>query len=318
MSEFQTLTSSASAWRSSMRRSFIRFGSTASGVRAGRARIFSNGARSTPRHCASTRWRLEVFFGGGIGKQITTKTSRHEELNSTLYFGAWVIVPNDVLRLSNQTLRCKVVRMKPDWAEENLQTIRTLMERSALYRRALAPIMLFAGVVGLLTMGAGIRFHMDRGWDFFWLWFSAAIVAIVGALLIARQQALKDKEVFWSPPTRRVAQALAPPLLAGLCFGILFTRYGMPLPVTLSTAVAFIWILFYGCALHAAGFFMPRGIKFFGWLFIASSCGLFFAFAWGLIDFRTSPQIFMGFFFGVLHLAYGAYLYLTERKNPVA
>jgi hypothetical protein len=26
----------------------------------------------------------------------------------------------------------------------------------------------------------------------------------------------------------------------------------------------------------------------------------------------------MGFFFGVLHLAYGAYLFLTEKKNPVA
>jgi len=26
----------------------------------------------------------------------------------------------------------------------------------------------------------------------------------------------------------------------------------------------------------------------------------------------------MGFFFGVLHLAYGSYLYLTEKKNPVA
>ena len=40
--------------------------------------------------------------------------------------------------------------MKPKWAEENLQTIRTLMERSAVYRRALAPIMLFAGALGVI------------------------------------------------------------------------------------------------------------------------------------------------------------------------
>ena len=32
----------------------------------------------------------------------------------------------------------------------------------------------------------------------------------------------------------------------------------------------------------------------------------------------SSPHWLMGFFFGVLHLAYGAYLYLTEKKNPVA
>jgi hypothetical protein len=56
--------------------------------------------------------------------------------------------------------------MKPDWAEENLQTIRTLMERSAVYRRALAPIMFFAGLVGLATMGMGMFFHMNSAREF--------------------------------------------------------------------------------------------------------------------------------------------------------
>ena len=35
--------------------------------------------------------------------------------------------------------------MNTNWAEENLKAIRTLMERSAVYRRALGPIMLMAG-----------------------------------------------------------------------------------------------------------------------------------------------------------------------------
>jgi hypothetical protein len=46
--------------------------------------------------------------------------------------------------------------MESNWAAEQLQTIRTLMERSAVYRRALAPIMLFAGLTGLVTMGLGL------------------------------------------------------------------------------------------------------------------------------------------------------------------
>ena len=33
------------------------------------------------------------------------------------------------------------------------------------------------------------------------------------------------------------------------------------------------WLLFYGCALHAAGFFMPRGMKWFGWIYIGLACG---------------------------------------------
>ena len=45
--------------------------------------------------------------------------------------------------------------MDSNWAEKNLEAIRTLMERSAVYRRALAPIMSFTGVVGLLGAFAG-------------------------------------------------------------------------------------------------------------------------------------------------------------------
>src|SRR5471032_2907385 len=139
--------------------------------------------------------------------------------------------------------------MNPNWAEENLQTIRTLMERSAVYRRALAPIMLFAGTLGLLAATVGLLFHLDLIRAFAALWLCAAAVAVAGALLIARRQALKDKEIFWSPPTRRVGQALLPPLFAGMFLGLIFAfAIGLANPVVLT----FIWLLFYGCALHSA------------------------------------------------------------------
>jgi hypothetical protein len=206
--------------------------------------------------------------------------------------------------------------MNPNWAEENLQTIRTLMERSALYRRALAPIMLFSGTIGIITAIAGCLSHMDRGRNFCGLWLFAAIIAIAGSFFIARRQAFKANEVFWSPPTRRVAQALAPSLSTGLFLSILLNA--VPDNEEVSILTSLLWILFYGCAVHAAGFFIPRGIKLFGWAFIICSCGLLSAFVldWQHID--LNPHLLMGFFFGVLHLAYGAYLYLTEKKNPVA
>jgi hypothetical protein len=209
--------------------------------------------------------------------------------------------------------------MNPNWAEENLQTIRTLMERSAVYRRALAPIMLVAGALGVAAAATGLLCHLDSIRAFGALWLGTAVVAVAGALLIARRQALKDKEVFWSPPTRRVAQAIIPPLLAGMFLGI-WPALALG-PNQLAILSSLIWILFYGCALHAAGFFMPRGIRFFGWLFIVSACLLFYAPLSPLADFirdDISPHWLMGFFFGVLHLAYGAYLYLTEKKTPVA
>jgi hypothetical protein len=206
--------------------------------------------------------------------------------------------------------------MNSNWAEENLQTIRTLMERSAVYRRALAPIMLLAGTLGLVAAGVGILFHFDSFVSFIALWLTTAVLAMIGTLLIARRQALKEKEAFWSPPTRRVAQALAPPFLAGLFLGVLPAFFNAPFGISL--ILVFLWILIYGFALHAAGFFMPRGIKFFGWLFIACFCLLVLANLADWIDLKNKAHWLMGFFFGVLHLAYGAYLYLTEKGKNVA
>jgi len=204
--------------------------------------------------------------------------------------------------------------MEPNWAAENLQTIRTLMERSAIYRRALAPIMIFAGLMGLAAAATGLLFHLDSMQAFGGLWLGTAAFVVAGAFFIARRQAIKDHEPFWSPPTRRVTQALLPPLTAGMCLGFVFVFVGLANAVILT----FIWLLFYGCALHAAGFFMPRGVRWFGWIYIGLACGSLFVLGIFRPEGGLNAHWLMGFFFGVLHLAYGAYLYLTEKGKNAA
>ena len=207
--------------------------------------------------------------------------------------------------------------MKENWAEENLQTIRTLMERSAVYRRALAPIVIFAGVMGILAAAAGLIFHFDTSREFSFFWLLTAIVVVFGALMIARQQAFKESEVFWSPPTRRIAQALLPPLAIGMVLGVVLSVSNDEANGLLPLS----WALLYGCALHSAGFFISRGVRWFGWIYIllALSFLLFYVIV-GSYHFipDLNPNWLMGFFFGVLHLAYGAYLYLTEKGKNAA
>jgi hypothetical protein len=211
------------------------------------------------------------------------------------------------------TLCGKVWRMEQQAAAENLQVIRTLMERAALYRRTLAPIMLYVGAVGCLAALGGLALRIDGLRPFGGWWLAAALVAVAGAFVIARRQAVQDGEPFWSPPALRVTQALLPPLAAGLLFSLALVAFA---PSDLRWCFVPANALFYGCALHAAGFFMPRGMKLFGWLIIALSGALLF-FRPGQLP-TSGPRVdhaVMGVVFGLAHVAYGAYLYLTERRE---
>ena len=60
--------------------------------------------------------------------------------------------------------------MSANWAEDNLQTIRTLMERASVYRRALAPVSMAAGGMGLSrSSGRGHRLDNRKSFAFYWL-----------------------------------------------------------------------------------------------------------------------------------------------------
>jgi hypothetical protein len=210
--------------------------------------------------------------------------------------------------------------MDTKWAADNLQTIRTLMERSALYRRALAPIMIFAGTIGIaggLTGWIG-QINSDRG--FVCLWLGSAIFSLAVALLLVRRQSLKDSEPFWSPPTRRVSQALLPAFFVGLLTaGIFLVTSAGSESWEMKLLLVVLWSWFYGCAVHAAGFFMPRGVRWFGWVFIVAGSVLLTVLSqWEHLLQCVPPHLVMGGIFGGLHLAYGIYLHFTENKTPAA
>jgi hypothetical protein len=212
------------------------------------------------------------------------------------------------------------MNMESNWAAEHLQVIRTLMERSALYRRALAPIMIFNGVVGLAAAVLGWALNIGSPRSYIFFWAGVSVVALAGSFLLVRRQALKESEPFWSPPTRRITLALLPPLVAGLMISVVILARSGSASGTGSSLqgmlwLPLIWVVLYGCAFHAAGFFMPRGMRLFGWALIIGGCGLFaVGFPDGVRPLDYAHGI-MGFFFGGLHLAYGVYLYFTEQRR---
>jgi hypothetical protein len=203
-------------------------------------------------------------------------------------------------------------------AARNLEAIRTLMERAALYRRALAPITLLTGILGCLAGTVGWLSNLSEPRAFGWYWMGVAGVGLVGAMLLIRRQALREHEPFWSPPMRRVGRALLPPLVAGGLAGVLAVWPAWRDPLQMWWLPA-IWMVVYGCALHAAGFFMDRGITWFGWVFLGAGCLALWilnerSYASGMPSLRHA-HVLMATVFGGLHLAYGVYLHLTESRT---
>jgi hypothetical protein len=204
--------------------------------------------------------------------------------------------------------------MDSNWASENIQTIRTLMERSALYRRALAPVMLSAGIIGLAAAAVAHFVPVSSNRSFALYWLGVSLVTSLTAFLLVRRQALRDHEPVWSSPARRVTEAMQPSFIAGGAVAVMLVFWDQNLGVA-SWHAAAAWVLLYGCALCAAGFFTPRGLKLFGRVFIYAGCGLLLISPIPIGDTRQNAHYVMGFFFGGLHLAYGIYLYFTERRN---
>ncbi|MCF7668263.1 MAG: hypothetical protein K9N48_00600 [Verrucomicrobia bacterium] len=189
------------------------------------------------------------------------------------------------------------------------------MERSTIYRHAMTPVMFVIGILGLAGGIIGWSLELDSNRRFCGYWLIVGIASAVLSYLMARREALRDKEPFWSPPTRRVTSAAAPALITGLGAGLLTFApdYVDPLEVWKLPAA---WMVLYGCAMHAAGFFMPRGIKLLGMIFIIA--GL--AFGCALVWFDTVPplkfaHLIMGAVFGGIQLMYAVYLFYSKRER---
>jgi hypothetical protein len=222
--------------------------------------------------------------------------------------------------LANPCFAMQRQGMETNWAAEQLQTIRTLMERSAVYRRALAPIMIFAGSLGVVggVLGWLLNVNSARGFVLFWL--GLAVFALVGSFLLVRRQALKDSEAFWSPPTKRIAAALLPPFAIGAFISSMalcrFDRDDLISAELTMLIVSWVWL--YGCAIHSAGFFMPGRSRLFAWPFFVAG-GVLFCRLWNPELFpNVSPHLLMASVFGGFHLAFGIYLDFTEQRKQAA
>ncbi len=202
--------------------------------------------------------------------------------------------------------------MNTNKAQKHLQFIRGVMERSALYRRALAGIYIFIALAGLSAGGLGFFRGPTDSTAFLAYWMGLAVLIVLLATGFMGFQALRAGEPFWQGPVPRIAHHLFPPLFCGAVLGgacLLRNDAGdlfwlIPL-----------WMTFYGLGLIAVSAIVPKGLLGLGWAFILAGLTVFsLLHVIGEID-LPKLHLIMGATFGAGHLLHGCYLCFAESRR---
>lgn len=190
------------------------------------------------------------------------------------------------------------------------------MERSSLYRIELAPISLVVGVIGIATGLVGFFMNWATPLRFGLLWFLVSVFCAVIALLMMRREYRKQHESFLTPPARRIIRTCLPIILLAMMFYTVLLLPQLQIPERIWWVIAFLTAI-YGCILNAAGFFLSRGIRFLGYIYLFAGIIL-----WGILcmNFSLPPPVYthllMGVIFGLGHFVYGIYLFVTRKLTP--
>lgn len=187
------------------------------------------------------------------------------------------------------------------------------MERTALYRRALTPLFLIAGMAGVLATAGGVLMKLESAAGFCGWWTTVGTVVCGSSLLVVRSQALRAREPFWTPPAKRVLRALLPAFAGGLVLAISsLGTGGRPLEVGWLPGL---WMILYGSALHSASFFLPRGCQKLAWIFVITGAGLTLFHSFNPPPRAAFLHLEMGLAFGGYHLASVLILKLRSQER---
>ena len=136
---------------------------------------------------------------------------------------------------------------------------------------------------------------------------------------IVRGQAIRNQEPFWTGPTKRIFLAFLPTFVVGGAVGVAYIVGPDELIGIGGHIMLTAWCVLYGLGLHSAGFFVAKGIRRLGWIFIIA----------GLVSgyllltahptyLRLGANFLMTTVFGGLHLMSGIYLFYTEQSDETA
>lgn len=205
--------------------------------------------------------------------------------------------------------------MKKEEIQDDLASIRSLMERSSKFISLSGLSGILAGVYALI--GAGIVYYLvghpslnytDLTFLQFlkilsWLvWIAIAVLAasITTAIILSYQKSKRNGQPIWGSSSKLLAFYMAVPLLTGGALILIFLNRGY------FDLIVPAMLIFYGLALIGASNFTFADVKFLG------LCEIIL----GLIT-AVLPGYGLAFWaigFGILHIVYGSVMYLKYDR----
>lgn len=177
-------------------------------------------------------------------------------------------------------------------AEDNLQFIRSTMERSTRFTGVSGWGGVGMGVVGLAAAVLAMSHDVgSRDWLLIWL-LGAAVAAPIGTISMWRK-ARRTGVPFAGASGRAFALCFFPVVVAGV---IVTWAIAATSPISLPT----VWLSMYGAAIMAGGAFSVRVLPILGAGFLVLAAAAAIAPSSG------NTALLLGF--GVLHVAFGAYI----------
>jgi hypothetical protein len=198
-------------------------------------------------------------------------------------------------------------------AEQNLGTIRGLIERGEVYRAVSAGTALIGGALSILTAGAiYLNDEVTRIWDrpvrpreLAFAWLGVLFLTVIVSVLFLRRAARDSGGVVNSRRMKLALRTIAPYLVIPAAFTGWFLTTGYLGAAEQDLVV--VWIAFYGLMLLSTALFAPRSLALLGWAFLLTSLSVpVFS---DIIDNRVGgvPTVLMGVTFGLYHLIYAAF-----------
>jgi hypothetical protein len=212
-------------------------------------------------------------------------------------------------------------------AAEHLHTIRTLMERSTIYRAISAPTALIGGATALLlsafiqwreyrwaARSSGVVGHISA-LAFASLWLAALVFVLLVNTFFIYREAQRDHRPLISPPMKLALHAILPCLCLPAAVTVRFFADGYG--VDHEFILVCVWIGFYGLALIATQHFAPRSLVILGWAFLLTALLMTIG-SPQLEPYSDSPvaNIAMGAAFGLYHLIYAACVWRSAQPFP--